>query len=343
LVERYYGPEGPWPSLNTIRSIFGSFSAAREAAELPVNRPGPAKGRRTAGAHRPIRDIQTRVQTRVTDRSRALARELENTRHREAAGKAKIDQLTAEVRDLRRDARTPVVDETALRAVRARARDLSSDLSNTRRREDRARARVAELERRLAAAKRPEMRPQIRPNGRSCGTPISAKPAVIQELRHAVIPAHAVMPAVNAEDLARARADVDRLTRAVAAAERRAELARDARRDWDRERAMLRARAARTDAADERARAAVTAGRASDRRAQEAEQALRDLAEAVSGRRRRLTRDELQELRTTGPAGPAVLGDAIKQLAKARAGRGDLKVALTGVAEAALGWRDTVR
>src|SRR4051795_7664582 len=64
LAERYVlgDPETGerWPSLGSIRRVFSSFSVAREAAGLPVNKSGPRKGatRRAAGEAAPIRDVK---------------------------------------------------------------------------------------------------------------------------------------------------------------------------------------------------------------------------------------------------------------------------------------------
>jgi hypothetical protein len=56
----------------------------------------------------------------------------------------------------------------------------------------------------------------------------------------------------------------------------------------------------------------------------------------------RLTSGELSALRAGGPSGPAVLADALKRLARARAtgDRRGLEQALGEVAAAAVRWRD---
>lgn len=102
--------------------------------------------------------------------------------------------------------------------------------------------------------------------------------------------------------------------------------------------------AARADVATARAdtRVARDRERAANARADRADRAYMDLVEAVDGQRRRLTAAELAELRTTGPAGPAVFTDALKRLARARrdGGRDVLAQALTRVAAAAVSWRE---
>jgi hypothetical protein len=62
----------------------------------------------------------------------------------------------------------------------------------------------------------------------------------------------------------------------------------------------------------------------------------------VFGEARRLTQAELDALRDGGPSGPAVLAAALKALARARgSGNGpSLDAALTGLASAAIRWRD---
>jgi hypothetical protein len=57
---------------------------------------------------------------------------------------------------------------------------------------------------------------------------------------------------------------------------------------------------------------------------------------------RLLAAEQRAVLRVAGPAGPAVLADALKGLVRARAAgdRGGLRVALGEVAAAAVGWRD---
>lgn len=96
------------------------------------------------------------------------------------------------------------------------------------------------------------------------------------------------------------------------------------------------------DAAHAKAAAAVERERAAVRDAAEAREALLELAEAVQGVRRSLTAGEIAELRTSGPAGPAMFAAALKELARARraGGRDRQAFALIEVARAALGWRD---
>lgn len=80
---------------------------------------------------------------------------------------------------------------------------------------------------------------------------------------------------------------------------------------------------------------------AAEARADAAERQAAEQARAVTGELRPLTRAEMNELKTNGPAGPAVLADALKRLTRARkdGGRTAMAVALTDVAKAAMHWR----
>jgi hypothetical protein len=103
---------------------------------------------------------------------------------------------------------------------------------------------------------------------------------------------------------------------------------------------------ARAAAAEARALAHSVAGDGSEaaERIAVLEVELRELAQLVCGERRRLTADEMERLRSVGPAGPTVLAAALRSLASARS-EGDrvaLTAALADVASAALVWRDVL-
>jgi hypothetical protein len=98
---------------------------------------------------------------------------------------------------------------------------------------------------------------------------------------------------------------------------------------------------ARVDAALDQADAASREAARWREAALRAERRLGVVAEAEA-EGRPLAAAELEALRRPGPVGPAVLADAVKRLAAARA-RGDRTAtarALTEVASAAIGWRD---
>lgn len=322
LAERYFAGDeqgNPWPSLNAIKSKFGgSWSAAREAAGLAANKPGPSKTKRAAGEAEPIRDV--RHVTRVI--------------HREVDG-----------------------GETRRRAERAEARAA------------RLEARVERLEARLAA------RPKAAPTPKAAPAPTKIKTKTktvrvrderaIERLAAKLDAAREAEKALRV-DLAEAR---QAATRAVSKRERAeatiSEL-RDERRDLKAEVGDLEDRLVAQEKLIERieaekalapdpvvireaspeaaeVRAARKAEREADVRAAKAEREYRELVVAVKGEDRKLTKGELAELRTGGPSGPAVLAKALKGLATARAQGGNrtaLFAALTGVASAAVGWRD---
>ena len=96
------------------------------------------------------------------------------------------------------------------------------------------------------------------------------------------------------------------------------------------------------DEATARAVAAEEAARARRAARRRAEREYAELAHAATGAPRRLTHAELDALRSEGPAGPALLAEAIKALALARRTDNPQKLneALTQVASAAVTWRD---
>jgi hypothetical protein len=84
-------------------------------------------------------------------------------------------------------------------------------------------------------------------------------------------------------------------------------------------------------------RAALDRARGAEERAAALEQRLRAAEQGSAP-----AAGQLVALRVAGPAGPAVLADALKGLVQARAAgdRGGLRIALSEVAAAAVGWRD---
>jgi hypothetical protein len=98
-------------------------------------------------------------------------------------------------------------------------------------------------------------------------------------------------------------------------------------------------RAARAEAVRDR-RAAAEA----ELRAAQAERELRETVAAIRGEARKLTAAELAELRCSGPAGPAVMAEAIGALAAARRSNNPTRMqdALRRVAQAAVMWQERI-
>jgi len=142
------------------------------------------------------------------------------------------------------------------------------------------------------------------------------------------------------------KAGQDRLADQLVAAERLLERARaEAERVPD----VVTVREAAPGAAELRA-ARSEAGRArrgaaeAELRAARAERELRETVAAVRGEARKLTAAELAELRTRGPAGPAVMAEALKALATARKSNNPMRMqdALRRVAQAAVTWQERI-
>lgn len=311
----------PWPSLNTIKGEFGgSFNAAREAAGLEANRPGPSAGaKRAAGSVAPVRDVDDRV--RVVVRERVLADPGQNVSTR--------DLRAAERRAERAEAKLATVSER-LTAARARARDATTDLAKVRGRRDRA------------ADDLKAMREELRDVGQSLGRALDRAETAETEsarLRGDLITTTEELDRVRVEleraeelrgladpaELEAVRVEVREARGAVAAA-RQAQL--------DAERRAGEARAAQRAAETARDRAERDAAREAGLRG--------EMTRALAGHDRPLTAAEMDELRTRGPSGPAVFTAAVKAVARAQArgGRGELIPALREAASAAIRWAD---
>jgi hypothetical protein len=101
---------------------------------------------------------------------------------------------------------------------------------------------------------------------------------------------------------------------------------------------------ARVRAAGDQVQAAVRDAAEARAETAAAERRARELSALVADGQRRLTGGELSELREGGPAGPAVLAKALRNLARARAAgdRGGQASALAEIASAAVRWRDRI-
>jgi hypothetical protein len=310
-IERYMlgDPETgeSWPSLNAVKDRFGgSFNAAREAAGLPANKPGPAK-RRAKGEHAPVRDVRhvTRVLTRGGD-----GKELERARARIGRLEAKVERLKEQLAakpktvvktktQTKTETRTVrVTDNRALERARQRARRAVENLELARKeaKTNVDEARSAEREARDAATR--------------SASKLERAEATIAELR------------------AERRELKSELTRAqdqLAAA--RAEAAREP--------IVIREEAPEAEVLAQAVRRAHEA----EVRAATAERQMAEQGAAITGERRRLTQAELAELRRRVPVGEALVARALRALAKAR-GVEQRRAALYELASAAISWRE---
>src|SRR4051794_35264300 len=218
-----------------------------------------------------------------------------------------------------------------------------------------AEARVAALERRLAAAERRAERAEAQvADARRRARRANEQAGRARRARDRSQAAERALRTTTTEEIERIAIDAEARVRATTdqaeAATRDAGEARRAARSAGARAAEAEARAetaerleavARAELASEGAGAAQAAVKAAERRAATAERTARELATLVCGEPRRLTPDEFDALRVGGPSGPAVLARALKELGRARAvGNGELVAALTEVASAAIRWRD---
>jgi hypothetical protein len=165
--------------------------------------------------------------------------------------------------------------------------------------------------------------------------------------------------APSADALERAEARAAALERKLLVAEGRAERAeahRKARRAGDRRAVRVARRTdalermeaavadadARVRASDDQVEAAVRDAAEARARAATAERRARELSALVADGQRRLTAEELNGLRSGEASGPAVLAEALRRLAKARAAgdRAGQRAALGEIASAAVRWHD---
>ncbi|HEV2770620.1 MAG TPA: hypothetical protein VGV40_10595 [Solirubrobacteraceae bacterium] len=335
-VERYRAgrPDGsPWPALNSAKRPFGgSLSEAIRAAGFEPAKPGP-------------------VRRRDVDPEQANRAEIS------PEGRAMVSAALARARDAEKRA-------GSLESQVARARERATRLADER---DAARAAGG---RAAAGAKPKVIRERVIDDAaiaraRKRATAAEAKAdAAVRELREQITGARM--------EAAEARAAAKRLASKLERAEATVTTLRCERRELmagrDRAADELVAvqrllEAAREDASQPRevvtireeapegtvlreAQAAAAAARRSaeeaELRAARAERELRETVAVLSGEPRRLTADELAELRSEGPSGPAVMAQALKALAAARSvgGASDLRAALSDIARAAVTWRE---
>ena len=329
----------PWPALNSAKRPFGgSLTSAIEAAGFEPAKPGPRRRSDVdpEQAHRADMSPEGRAMLAA---AMAQAREAER---RIAALEAKLDRageravrLTAD-RDCARRAGRP--------AAQAANGSVKPKVIRERVVDD---AAVARAQRRAAAA---EAKAQVgvrEAREQFAGARMDAAEArtIAKRMAAKLERAEATIGTLRGERR-ELKAGQDRLADQLVAAERLLERARaEAERVPD----VVTVREAAPGAAELRA-ARTEAGRArraaaeAELRAARAERELRETVAAVRGEARKLTAAELDELRSQGPAGPAVMAEALKALATARKSNNPMRMqdALRRVAQAAVTWQERI-
>jgi len=317
-VERYRAGRAdgsPWPALNSAKRPFGgSLTEAIRAAGFEPAKPGPT--RRTdvdpEQAHRAVMSPEARAMLAA---ALAQAREAERRitvlegRLERAGGRA--ERVLAERDAARRAGRRVTVQP---KVVRERVVDDAAVARAQRRAvtaEAKADATVRDVREKLAEARMDAA--EARTAAKRMAAKLERAEATIGTLRG------------ERRELKLAG---DRLADELVASERQLERAR---------------------AEAERAPAVVTVRpdrrtEASEVRAARAERELRETVAALRGEARRLTAAELAELRVNGPAGPAVMAEALKALAAARHTNNPARMqdALRRVAQAAVTWQERI-
>lgn len=322
LVTVYYAGRGDgraWPSLNAIKGLFdGSFSDALRAAGLSVAKPGPVRHRAAPILDRKIQRVlvESSRDRELSNRIDVLERQLDRARVRAERAELLLVEL--------RERGAPIVRERAVRdrpvgkpkivEKRIKVRD--------RKAEDRLRSKLADAEARAVA-----LADQNVSMSRELG-----------DLKRSGVTSRFEAEQTRSE-VNDALSEIERLTDALSAAEGRVSRLRSELEDVQMIEVDARERAVASDLV---ARAEQRADQA-ERRAAKAERQMAEQAAAITGEQRKLTMSEMRELKTKGPAGPSVLGDAISKLAVARRSGNKLDESLIEVARAALTWRDRLR
>jgi hypothetical protein len=338
-----------WPALNTAKRPFGgSLGAAIRAAGFQPAKPGPKRRADVdpEQAHRAVISPEGRAmlaaalaQAREAER-RVLAlegrlermgdRALRHTAERDAARRA--GRATGPAAKPKVVARR-VVDQVG-GSEKHRLRNLDAAVARAQRR---ATAAEAKADTTVRAA-----RDQIAEARMDAAEARTAAKRMAAKLERAEATIGTLRGERRELKLERDRA-ADRLVAAERMLERARSQARLAPavvtvREAAPEAAELRA--ARDEAAHDR-RAAAEA----ELRGARAERELRETVAAIRGEARKLTSAELAELRTQGPAGPAVMAEALHALAAARRTHNPTRMqdALRRVAQAAVTWQERIR
>jgi hypothetical protein len=307
-----------YPSANAARRCFdGSLELAIRAAGFEPAKRGPR--RRTEV------DLSARATARLEHDARVA---VDAALARVADAETRAQRLQTQLDRAR--ARTAVAPKVKTKIVRERVTDAAA-LARVQRAREAAEARAATLKSELAEARMDAA------EARRTAVKLASR---LERAEATVTEARAQKRGVGAE-LVDAQVAVERAEARTADAERR--LA-DLQGTAVRVERVVAASPEQTvvDAALARAATAEDAARRAEVRAARAERDYAEVAVAATGTSRKLTSSELEALRSDGPAGPALLADALKALAVARRTDNRLKLeeALASVASAAVTWRD---
>jgi hypothetical protein len=306
-----------YPSANAARRCFdGSLERAIRAAGFEPAKRGP---RRRAEV-----DLSERATARLEHDARVA---VDAALARAADAETRAERLAAQLERARARAAAPAKVKTKI--VRERVADAAA-LARVQRRADTAENRSAATKSELAEAKMDAA--EARRTAVKLASRLERAEATIAEAR-------AQKRGVSAE-LAEAQVAAERAQARAAAAEQALAEARGTVRV---ERVVqVPPEQQIVDEAIRRANAAEEIARRAESRAVKAEREYAEVAVAATGAPRKLTPAELDGLRSAGPAGPALLADALKALAVARRtdSRVRLEEALALVACAAVTWRD---
>jgi hypothetical protein len=307
-----------YPSANAARRCFdGSLELAIRAAGFEPAKRGPR--RRTEV------DLSARATARLEHDARVA---VDAALARAADAETRAQRLQTQLDRAR--ARAAVAPKVKTKIVRERVTDAAA-LARVQRAREAAEARAATLKAELAEARMDAA------EARRTAVKLASR---LERAEATVTEARAQKRGVGAE-LVDAQDAVERAQARATDAERQlADLQGTAIRV---ERVVTASHEQRVvDEALARAAAAEDAARRAEARAARAERDYAEVAVAATGTARKLTSAELEALRADGPAGPALLADALKALAVARRtdNRFKLEEALAQVASAAVTWRD---
>lgn len=324
-----------WPALNSAKRPFGgSLNAAIRAAGFEPAKPGPRRRDSVDLTQAHAADLgadgRAMVDAAVADVRQAERRIAQLDAQLDRA-RARLETVRAERDEARRAASRPVVKTKVVRERVVDDAAVARAVSRAKVLEDKARAAVAESRALVAEARMDAA--EARGTTKRLAARQERSEATVHALREE---RRGLTDALHrAEDRATAVQRALAEARAVAAAVTAGSSAASVVHVEAPEAAVVR------DALAEAAAARREADGARIREAA-AERELRATVAAVKGEPRRLTPAELDELRATGPAGPAVLAKALSDLAAARRSGNPtaLREALTTIAQAAVTWQE---